>query len=106
MAYQDGSALEHRVVAYDAGWEIPEGFQIHHKNGVRDDNRLGNLEIVELREHTIHHLRERKTITNKYGTFPILWDPAERKERERARNAASADYRREYYKQRRKNRLG
>lgn len=47
----------HRLV-----WEcfvgpIPEGLQINHKNGVKDDNRLENLEVCTPSENVAHGFR-------------------------------------------------
>lgn len=42
----NGAALAHRLVyAYFCG-DIPEGYEVNHRNGVRNDNRLSNLELV------------------------------------------------------------
>lgn len=61
MASKNGYASEHRKVVYDAGIEIPEGHQVHHKNGIKDDNRLENLEVIHIADHTrLHHLGRRK----------------------------------------------
>jgi hypothetical protein len=38
--------LVHRTLAQTFIGEIPEGYEVNHKNHVRDDNRLENLEIV------------------------------------------------------------
>jgi hypothetical protein len=47
-----------------ARWEfyrgaIPEGFDIHHKDGDRANNRLSNLELVHNLEHKRRHMLER-----------------------------------------------
>ncbi len=46
---------EHRVVAEMAFGEIPTGYQVHHINGVRSDNRAANLEILSSSEHAHYH---------------------------------------------------
>lgn len=57
MSHKDGMAQEHRVIAYDAGWEVPPGYHVHHKNEIRHDNRLENLEVAD---HTRLHAAERR----------------------------------------------
>ena len=71
LARRDGYVFEHRLVVYEAGIEIAPGYQVHHRNGDRQDNRIENLEVVRIDEHARRHAHERGAITNQYGTFPL-----------------------------------
>ncbi|KKK69279.1 hypothetical protein LCGC14_2935610 [marine sediment metagenome] len=44
----------HRVVWMYFNGDIPEGLEPNHKNGIKDDNRLSNLELVTKSEQMIH----------------------------------------------------
>jgi hypothetical protein len=46
----------HRVIWEEAYGEIPPNHHIHHKNGVKTDNRLENLELMSQFDHSMHHL--------------------------------------------------
>lgn len=49
--------LMHRLVVEAFLGPIPEGLQVNHKNGVRSDNRLENLEIMTAAENNLHAFR-------------------------------------------------
>jgi hypothetical protein len=49
--------LLHRLVYLCANGDIPPKMQINHKNGIKDDNRLENLEIVTHQGNALHSYR-------------------------------------------------
>lgn len=49
----------HRYLWICAYGEIPSGYVVHHKNGVKDDNRLDNLECVADLAHRRMHGKRR-----------------------------------------------
>jgi len=50
-----GYVLEHRYVWEQANGEIPPGYQIHHINHNKQDNRLENLQLLSNSEHQKLH---------------------------------------------------
>ncbi len=48
--------FEHRIVWVKRFGPIPNGFDIHHKNGNRLDNRIKNLQLMSEKAHAkLHH---------------------------------------------------
>lgn len=50
----------HVVVWLEHKGPIPKGYDVHHKNGNRLDNDIGNLELVLHSEHSRIHALKRK----------------------------------------------
>ena len=46
--------MAHRMIWESVHGPIPDGMQINHKNGIKHDNRICNLEVVTPSENTKH----------------------------------------------------
>jgi len=59
----NGNGQKRQVYAHRLVWEtfvgdIPQGYDIHHKNGNTKDNRVDNLELIDLHTHRSDHKKE------------------------------------------------
>ena len=56
----NGYAPEHRVVAeHILGRQLRPDEVVHHKNGVKTDNRVENLRVMKRKEHSKLHRKYR-----------------------------------------------
>lgn len=49
--------LAHRLIWVFFNGDIPEGLTINHKNGIKTDNRLENMELMTIGENVAHSHR-------------------------------------------------
>lgn len=60
MKTKEGYVMEHILVMEEhIGRYVTRDEVVHHKNHIRDDNRLENLELMTFKEHAGLHMKER-----------------------------------------------
>ena len=53
--------LEHRYIWEKHNGKIPKGYDVHHKNEIKDDNRPENLELIRKTYHrSLRHIKNKK----------------------------------------------
>ena len=66
--------LIHKLVYETFVGEIPEGYDVHHKNHNKQDNRLENLCLIEsYKHHKMHYEENRQTLLNKTSKSVIQY---------------------------------
>jgi hypothetical protein len=59
-AVAGGYVLEHRLVAESSiGRMLEDDEVVHHKNHIKTDNRIENLQVMTASEHMSMHMKER-----------------------------------------------
>ncbi|WP_460670492.1 NUMOD4 motif-containing HNH endonuclease [Larkinella ripae] len=64
----------HRIVMHAFVGPIPDGYTVNHKNGIKDDNRLENLEYVTQAENNAHAFRTGLRTNKGYRPYNALTD--------------------------------
>jgi hypothetical protein len=64
--YINGKKIRmHRLIWEQYNCKIPEGYDVHHINGIKTDNRIENLQLIKHGEHSSkHRIKEYK---ERYG---------------------------------------
>jgi hypothetical protein len=58
----------HRIIWENERGEIPEGFDVHHKDGNKLNNAIENLECISHSEHLSKHMKGKKIPNSWYKT--------------------------------------
>lgn len=59
-AHRDGYVMHHTIVMERSlGRYLKPDEVVHHKNRIRNDNHIDNLELMNKREHSAMHMKER-----------------------------------------------
>ena len=62
-ASKDGYVMEHKLVMEEyLGRYLKDDEVVHHKNKIRNDNRIENLQLMTFKEHASFHMKERRRL--------------------------------------------
>ena len=65
-ASKDGYVMEHILVMQEyIKRPLAEDEVVHHKNKIRNDNRIENLQLMTFKEHARMHMKERQALKKK-----------------------------------------
>lgn len=70
VQFKGAAYKEHRIIWELHNGTIPAGMQIDHINGIRDDNRIENLRLVN---QTVNNLNAVKSKNNRSGVTGVSW---------------------------------
>jgi hypothetical protein len=65
------------VLVYDVFMGRKKGETINHKNGIKTDNFLHNLESISMRSNVSHYMKKREGNTSRY--IGVFWDKSKNK---------------------------
>ena len=66
-----GYVKEHKLVWYTHNGDIPDGYCVHHKNGNKKDNKIDNLVLMLISDHSKLHFKNNK-FGQKYSEFVVV----------------------------------
>lgn len=74
LAMRNGYVYVHRkVLSEKLGRNLEDGEQVHHIDGDKTNNNPDNLELIDIREHTSKHHKNRDDIRGLNESNPMIF---------------------------------